>query len=125
MNEPQKITDFCCARSVLFWMLYCLNIFCACCRDPPSPCLRGRHGPGAAVVNHRGVIMGGLLTDHVPVADWVPAVQGWGPLWHPGEVCAWGGYVWLGCWGSPRGELGLGSCSTGVTGTFTAGVNVF
>lgn len=23
MNEPQKITDFCCARSVLFWIVYC------------------------------------------------------------------------------------------------------
>lgn len=57
MNEPQKIINFCCARSIFLWMVFCLNIFCACCRDAPSPSLSGwRRGPGVAVVNHCGVI---------------------------------------------------------------------
>jgi len=55
MNEPEKIINFCCARAVFLWMLFCLNIFCACCRSAPSPSLPGR-GPGAAALNHGGVI---------------------------------------------------------------------
>lgn len=57
MNEPKKIINFCCAQIHLPRMVFCLNIFCACCRGAPSPSLPGRRrGPGAAAVNHRGVI---------------------------------------------------------------------
>lgn len=57
MNEPKKIINFCCARSIFLWMVFCLNIFGACCRGTPSPSSPGRRrGPGAAAVNHCGVI---------------------------------------------------------------------
>lgn len=56
MNPKRSLTSVV-PRSIFPCMVFCLNIFCACCRGAPSPSLLGRRrGPGAAAVNHRGVI---------------------------------------------------------------------
>lgn len=155
MNEPKKIINFCCARSIFLWMMFCLNIFCACCRDAPSPSLPGRrHGPGAAAVNHCGVIAvwaPSPTTRRLRIGSRLREAGVPHGTCLDGLHCGLGTFRRLGHWDSPQGgsrgrdlaeehpghipgwcRLSRGGeqdvprgCGTRVTDAFTAEVNVF